>query len=156
MYQLIIANKNYSSWSLRVWLLMQQIKIPFSERLITFEQGNSREKFSRISPTGLLPCLIDEDTLIWDSLAIVEYLAEAFPEIWPTNKLVRAWARSATCEMHSSLQFFNSKSLSCATQVELKHLPEKSREDIIRVDRLWQEGLKSLAAPSWQAKILLL
>lgn len=126
---------------------MRQIQIPFEEKLFTFEQGDSWEKFSKSSPTGLLPCLIDEDTLVWDSLAIVEYLAEAFSSVWPKNKNARAWARSATSEMHSGFQFFNSKSLSCSTQVKLKTLSEKSRKDINRINELWQEGLNKFGGP---------
>ena len=79
MYELHIANKNYSSWSLRPWVLLRQLGIPFEERLVPF----GGETFTSFSPTGRVPCLIDGDTTIWDSLAIAEYLAESHATIWP-------------------------------------------------------------------------
>ena len=80
MYTLWIANKNYSSWSLRPWILLKALQIPFEENLCFFENGkSSHEKFRRFSPSGLVPCLIDGDKTVWDSLAICEYVAEDFP-----------------------------------------------------------------------------
>lgn len=79
MYDLYIANKNYSSWSLRPWVLMWELDIPFQERFVPFEPGpygTSRELFRDFSPSGQVPCLHDGDTVIWESLGIVEYLAE--------------------------------------------------------------------------------
>ena len=92
---LYIANKNYSSWSLRPWFALTVASYPFEERLVRFVAGGSRQTFRAFSPTGTVPCLVDGDTVIWDSLAIVEYAAETQPHIWPADRDARAWARSA-------------------------------------------------------------
>ncbi|WP_255991768.1 glutathione S-transferase family protein [Chitinolyticbacter albus] len=101
--QLLIGNKNYSSWSLRPWLVMKQAGIAFEETLVPLYQGDSKEQILRISPSGKVPALVDGDLVIWDSLAIVEYLAEKFPGrgIWPADPAARAVARSVSAEMHA-------------------------------------------------------
>ena len=103
MYELFIANKNYSSWSLRPWVLMKTLGIPFDERLIPFAGAGRAnfEAFRKISPSAKVPCLRDGDTVVWDSLAIAEYLHERHPGVWPKDAAARAWARSAAAEMHS-------------------------------------------------------
>ena len=94
MYELLIANKNYSSWSLRPWVLMRARGIPFKERLIPFPGGDSAPTYKPFSPSGRVPCLIDGDTRVWDSLAIIEYLAERHPGVWAEDATARAWSRS--------------------------------------------------------------
>ena len=94
MYTLHIANKNYSSWSLRPWLLLRALGIPFREVLTPFSPTR-RNDYLRFSPSGKVPCLIDGDLAVWDSLAIVEYLAERHPGVWPDAAAARAWARCA-------------------------------------------------------------
>src|SRR5664279_4386972 len=103
---LFIGNKAYSSWSLRPWLLMRALDIPFEERIVPLYGEGSREKMLGEAPTGKVPVLRDGDLAVWDSLAIVEYLAETFPEknIWPTAAADRARARSLCAEMHSGFQ----------------------------------------------------
>ena len=101
MLLLHIANKNYSSWSLRPWILLRELGIPFIERLTPFDEKSS-DTFKTFSPTGKVPCLVDGETVIWDSLAIAEYVAEDHPQVWPADRIARAWARSASAEMHSS------------------------------------------------------
>ncbi|AWF81597.1 glutathione S-transferase [Microbulbifer sp. A4B17] len=148
MYQLFIANKNYSSWSLRPWLLMHHLEIPFNEQLVTFEEGGSWKKFHSFSPTGLVPCLIDGDITVWDSLAIVEYVAEDFPQVWPINRLARSWARSACAEMHSGFSALrNICAMNCGLIVDLVEIPPLLQKDINRIDELWQEGLKRFEGP---------
>src|SRR5687768_11640740 len=98
MFELFIANKNYSSWSLRPWLLMRELRIPFEEKLVPF--GGNPNAFRAFSPSGKVPCLVDGETVVWDSLAIVEYLAERVTEVWPGDSAARAWARCAAAEMH--------------------------------------------------------
>jgi len=83
MYELYIANKNYSSWSLRPWVLLRELQIPFTEHLIPFGDASRWDAYRKISPSGKVPCLIDGDTVVWDSLAIAEYLADRFPGVWP-------------------------------------------------------------------------
>ena len=97
MYELYIANKNYSSWSLRPWVLMRELAIPFQEKLVPFGAG----AFQAFSPTGKVPCLVDGSTTVWDSLSITEYVGERHADVWPAESATRAWARSAAAEMHS-------------------------------------------------------
>lgn len=151
MYRLFIANKNYSTWSLRPWLLLKQLQIPFEEVLIPF---GSSEWHSNPSPTGQVPCLADlqaddETTVIWDSLAITEYIADDYPEVWPQDKKSRAWARSASAEMHSG--FHNLRSI-CTNNIGLRiDVREKMTpallKDIKRIEQLWGEGLTSFGGP---------
>lgn len=103
---LIIGNKNYSSWSLRPWLLMKQTGIPFRERLIPLHSAAWESQIQALSPSGRVPALHDGDLRIWDSLAICEYLAERHPEkqLWPAEPAARATARSISAEMHSGFQ----------------------------------------------------
>lgn len=101
MYTLVIGNKNYSSWSMRPWLLMQHFDIPFEERYIPLYQGTHKAEIACVSPSGKVPCLIDGETAIWDSLAICEYLAERHPGLWPADAAARGVARSVCAEMHA-------------------------------------------------------
>ena len=89
MPTLYIANKNYSSWSLRPWVLLHELGIPFDEQLVPCHVG----KFGGFSPSGKVPCLVDGAVTVWDSLAITEYLAEAHPGVWPADRVARAFAR---------------------------------------------------------------
>lgn len=106
MYDLYIANKNYSSWSLRPWVLMRTLGIAFDEKLVPFGEGVS---FSTFSPTGKVPCLVDEGVTVWESLSIAEYLAERHQGVWASDKQARAWSRSAASEMHAG--FFSLRTL---------------------------------------------
>src|SRR5262245_48151186 len=99
MFDLYIGNKNYSSWSLRPWVLMRELNIPFREIVVPF--GGAQD-FRTFSPTGKVPCLVDGATTVWDSLAITEYVAERHAGVWPSEQAARAWARCAAAEMHSS------------------------------------------------------
>ena len=148
MYTLHIANKNYSSWSLRPWVLMRSLDIPFQEVIHPFAATGNRENFRTFSPSGKVPCLIDGNNTIWDSLAIAEYLAEEHPHVWPQDKAARAWARCATAEMHSGFQALrNAFSMSCGVRVELTNTPEALQHDINRIDELWCEGLQKFGGP---------
>lgn len=103
MLKLVIANKNYSSWSLRPWLVLSHFGIPFVEQQVLLSGEGWKEKILAVSPTGQVPVLIDGDLVITESIAIIEYAAERFPEkpIWPTDPGQRALARSAAAEMHA-------------------------------------------------------
>jgi glutathione S-transferase len=100
---LVIGNKNYSSWSLRPWLLLKQAGIPFVERYLPIRSAAWNTQIRELSPSGKVPALLHGDVRIWDSLAICEYLAERFPEkqLWPAAVAARAEARSVSAEMHS-------------------------------------------------------
>lgn len=102
--KLVIGNKNYSSWSLRPWLAMKVAGIAFSEERIPLYGPGSKEKILAFSPAGKVPCLVDGDLRIWDSLSICEYLAEGNPSLWPKERAARAHARSISAEMHSGFQ----------------------------------------------------
>jgi glutathione S-transferase len=148
MYQLYIGNKNYSSWSLRPWVLMRALDIPFEERLVTFESGGSYTKFRVFSPSGKVPCLVDGTTTVWDSLAIAEYLAEQHPAVWPKDRVARAWARSAAAEMHSSFGTLRERcTMSCGIRVRLHEMPTALKQDIARVNEIWNDGLKRFGGP---------
>jgi glutathione S-transferase len=101
MYELYIGNKNYSSWSLRAWVLMTAHGLPFEEHLVRFEGVSNWDRFRAFSPNGRVPCLRDGERVVWDSLSIAEYLAERHAGLWPADAAARAWARSAAAEMHS-------------------------------------------------------
>jgi glutathione S-transferase len=147
MYILHIGNKNYSSWSLRPWILMRERGIAFTERLHVFGAGfNAREEAK--SPSGRVPVLHDGDRVVWDSLAIAEYLAERHPGVWPKDDAARAWARSAAAEMHSSFGTLrNDCSMSCGVRMKLNAVSEALRQDIARLDALWADGLKRWGGP---------
>lgn len=139
---LVIGNRNYSSWSMRPWVLMCQLGIDFSEIQIPLRQADSLERKLFYSPAGKVPVLIDGECRIWDSLAITEYLAERFPDkwIWPAGREPRALARSVCTEMHSGFQSLRSEMpLNCRA-----HRPGVSRsagaqEDIDRIREIWRD-----------------
>ena len=148
MYTLCIANKNYSSWSLRPWVLMRGLRIDFEELLIPFGDPASVELFRRHSPTGKVPCLHHGDLRIWDSLAIVEYLAERHAGVWPAETAARAWARSATAEMHSGFQALRSQcSMSCGQRVVLRTRTAELETELTRLRALWNDGLSRFGGP---------
>jgi glutathione S-transferase len=151
MYTLYIANKNYSSWSLRPWLLLSELGISFDERLMSFAPGtgSSWSAFRAFSPNGKVPCLCDGDTVVWDSLAIAEYLAELHAGVWPSDPQARTWARCAVAEMHSG---FGALRMHCAMNCGLRirlpdNLPTALLADIARIDELWSEGLDRFGGP---------
>ena len=147
MYTLFIANKNYSSWSLRPWLLMTTLNIPFAENIALFGENNW-SAFRKFSPSGKVPCLVTEHITVWDSLAITELLAESYPQVWPMSIRARAWARSAAAEMHSGFGTLREMcSMNCSIQVQLHQITEDLQKDITRIDELWNEGLREFSGP---------
>ena len=101
MLKLVVGDRNYSSWSLRPWLVLKQSGLPFEETSIRLRERNTRTEIFKHSPSGKIPCLVDGGTVVWDSLAICEYIAEKAPSMWPTDSRSRAEARSISAEMHS-------------------------------------------------------
>ena len=151
MYRLFIANKNYSSWSLRPWVLMRALDIPFEERLTPFGEGSNWEAFRRFSPAGQVPCLHDGKQIVWDSLAIVEYLAERHEGIWPADPAAKAWARCVSCEMHAGFSELRSRcSMSCGQRVRLHEVGAPLAANLRRVDEIWAEGPDRFGGP-WLA-----
>jgi len=148
MYDLYIANKNYSSWSLRAWVLMRELRLAFREHLVPFGQEASWQSFRKVSPSGKVPCLVDGDTVVWDSLAIAEYLAEANDAVWPEQPEARAWARSAAAEMHSGFSELRGRcSMTCGQRIRLHETPAALEHDIARLGSLWNEGLRRFGGP---------
>jgi len=147
MYQLYIGNKNYSSWSLRPWVLMKELDIPFEETLVPFSPTR-REDYLQFSPSGKVPCLDDHGTIVWDSLAITEYLAERYGRVWPLDQDARAFARCAAAEMHSGFSALrNVCGMNCGLRIELAESPPALMADIARVAELWTEGLARFGGP---------
>ena len=160
---LTIGNKNYSSWSMRPWVLMTQAGIPFTEQLLRFDGFGPESRFKqaihRISPVGRVPVLRDAGVagglVIWDSLAIAEYLAETFPDrqLWPTDPAQRARARSLCAEMHAGFGALRSH---CPMNIEAS-LPEVGaqvlqahegvRADLARLVSMWTEQLEASGGP---------
>jgi glutathione S-transferase len=139
---LVIGNKNYSSWSLRPWLFLKHHGIPFEEIRIPLYQEDSKPRLAAYSPSGKVPVLLDGDLRVWDSLAILEYLAERFPETagWPEDQAARAVARSLAAEMHAGFQALRTHcGMNCRRPPSGKSLPEPVHRDIARVGQIWRE-----------------
>ena len=159
MLKLYIGNKNYSSWSMRPWVLMAQTGIEFEEVKLRFDSfsGDSdfKQRLGKISPAGKVPVLLDGELVVWDTLAIAEYLAEKFPELhlWPRGAPERARARSVSAEMHSG---FGALRSACGLNIEAR-LPEAGaliwrdnagvRADVARITAMWQELLAGHGGP---------
>ena len=144
MLTLYFGNKNYSSWSLRPWLALRQLDIPFREARIPLYQPDSASRLLAVSPSGKVPALKDGELVVWDSLAIGEYLAERFPEhgLWPSNARLRAEARSVSAEMHAGFAALRSQ-MPMNLRASLPgcgHTPEVLA-DIARIQAIWQ-GLR--------------
>ena len=157
--QLHIGNKNYSSWSMRPWVLMRQVGIAFEEVRVRFDgfspQSQFKQRVCALSPAGKVPVLVDEGLVVWDTLAIAEYLAERFPQhpLWPSERAVRARARSVCAEMHSG---FGALRSACPMNIEAR-LPEVGalvmrdqpgvRADLERIVQMWSTLLREHGGP---------
>ncbi|KAK1489702.1 glutathione S-transferase domain-containing protein [Colletotrichum cuscutae] len=148
-YVLYVANKRYSSWSMRPWVLLKALNVPFEERLQTFVAGLRQPAFLSFSPSGKVPTLQDGDTTVWDSLAIVEYIAEDYPAAWPQDKVARAFARSAAAEMHTGFEAIRDQcSMNVALRIDLGGPPDAAlQRDLDRLEELWVEGLTRFGGP---------
>lgn len=150
-YTLITANRNYSSWSLRPWLLMRALGIAFADRVEPFAAAENYAAFRAFSPTGQVPVLIDGDRTVWDSLGITLYLAERHDGVWPTDEAARSWAMSAVAEMHGGFAALrNERTMNVGVRVAA--LPGSSAldRDVARIAALWTEGLDRFGGP-WLA-----
>jgi glutathione S-transferase len=143
--QLAIANKNYSSWSLRPYMAMAMAGIPFEEKYIPFGEPRFGREIRKISSAGKVPVLVHGKTTIWDSLAILEYLAETYPEknLWPKSKAARAMARSISSEMHSG---FHALRNACPMNLRrpAKPIPmtDAAMADVARIEAIWRDCRK--------------
>ena len=137
---LVIGNKNYSSWSLRPWLLLKQAGIPFREQYIPIRSATWQSRILDLSPSGKVPALVHGDVRVWDSLAICEYLAERFPEkqLWPTAIAARAEARSISAEMHSGFQALRQNMfINIRRRMPTRGRTPESLADIERIVAIW-------------------
>jgi glutathione S-transferase len=140
--QLIIGNKNYSSWSLRPWLAMKVAGIAFDEQVIPLYEPGSREQMLKYSPAGKVPVLIDGETRIWESLAILEYLAEKFPKagLWPADVHARGHARAVASEMHAGFQALRKNCpMNLWLPVKKRPQPDDVMDNVRRIDALWSD-----------------
>jgi len=159
MLKLYVGNKNYSSWSMRPWVLMKQAGIAFDEAMVRFDSFDQGSQFkmaiAAVNPVAKVPVLVDGELAIWDTLAICEYLAESFPDkaLWPRDKAMRARARSICAEMHSG---FGNLRNHCGMNIEAS-LPEIGaillrdqpgvRADLARLVQMWSELLERHGGP---------
>ncbi len=140
--KLILGNKNYSSWSLRPWIAMKMAAIPFEEEIIPLYEPDSAVKILKYSPAGKVPILIDGDVRVWESLAILEYLADRFPQagLWPADAKARAHARVVSSEMHAG---FAPLRRNCPMNFWLPPKPRAHPEDVLenarRIEALWAD-----------------
>lgn len=139
MLKLVLGDRSFSSWSLRPWLAAKQAGLPFDEVSVRLHQPGAKENILRHSPSGKVPCLIDGDTVVWDSLAICEYLAELAPALWPAERAARAEARSVSAEMHSGFTALrqNMGMDLRAAKPGQGRTPE-SEADIARIVAIWE------------------
>ena len=156
--QLYIGNKNYSSWSLRPWLLMRATGIPFEEVPLRLDWDASsafKKTLAALAPTGRVPLLVDDGFAVWDTLAIVEYLAEKFPDrgIWPADARARARARSLCAEMHSGFgalrEHFPMNIEASLPEVGARLVRDSKpvAADLLRIESMWGEQLAASGGP---------
>lgn len=146
MYDLHLGNKNYSSWSLRPWLLMQHFGIPFVEHMVSVAGRDYNPALKPIAGNARVPCLHDDGFQIWDSLAIAEYLAERHPQMWPAERKARARARSICAEMHSGFMNLR-KAMPMNLKLRLKGKPASPevQRDIDRIVEIWEDARNNFA-----------
>ena len=137
--KLVIGDHNYSSWSLRPWLALKQAGVPFTEVGVRLYANDTRDQILKHSPSGKVPCLIDGDTVVWDSLAICEYAAEAVPTLWPVDRARRAEARAISAEMHSGFMALR-KGFPMNVRAALPDHPRDAEieADIARIVAIWE------------------
>lgn len=151
--ELIIGNKKYSSWSMRPWIAMKVFDIPFVETLVRFDHAdpeNHNPHFKDVSPARKVPTLRQGGLKIWDSLAILEYLAEIYPDRrwWPGNRDARAHARSISNEMHSGFFALRDECpMNMARKVSAVKLSKDAKKDVARVEDIWRDCLSTSGGP---------
>ena len=150
-YTLITANRNYSSWSLRPWVLMKALGIGFEDRLEPFAKPDNYDNFRVFSPTGQVPVLIDGDRVIADSLGITLYLAERHAGVWPVTETARIFAQGAVAEMHGGFGALrNDCTMNVGVRVSPKPMSEGLRRNVVRLRELFETGLAQFGGP-WLA-----
>lgn len=150
-YTLVTANRNYSSWSLRPWVLMKALGIAFEDRIEHFTRPSNWEEFRAFSPTGQVPVLIDQERTVWDSLGITLYLAQRHEGVWPEDGAARSFAQCAVCEMHGGFAAMrNDCTMNVGVRVELRPVSAALMRDVARVREIFETGLDRFGGP-WLA-----
>ena len=150
-YTLITANRNYSSWSLRPWVLMKALGIAFEDRLEPFTRPDNYDEFRKFSLTGQVPVLIDGDRTIADSLGITLYLAERHAGVWPADEHARIFAQGAVCEMHSGFGALRGDcTMNVGVRVKLRPKSEALERNVARLRELFEAALAQFGGP-WLA-----
>ncbi|MGB3878730.1 MAG: glutathione S-transferase family protein [Shinella zoogloeoides] len=147
---LYVGNKNYSSWSFRPWIAMAAADVPFTDRVIPFDFAAGNPEIRKVSPTGRVPLLQHGDVKVWESLAIIEYVAELFPDagIWPSDRVARAEARAISMEMLSGF-----RALRNACPMNIRRTPgsidlaDGVTEDVARIETIWKDALARSGGP---------
>jgi len=147
---LYVGNKNYSSWSFRPWIAMAAAGVPFTDRVIPFDFAAGNPEIRKVSPTGRVPLLQHGDVKVWESLAIIEYVAELFPDagIWPQDRVARAEARAISMEMLSGF-----RALRNACPMNIRRTPgsidlaDGVTEDVARIETIWKDALARSGGP---------
>ncbi|MBY0382201.1 MAG: glutathione S-transferase family protein [Xanthobacteraceae bacterium] len=147
---LYIGNKNYSSWSMRPWVAMKAAGIPFEEVVIPLYTGaQDKQRILDVTPSGKVPALVDGDVAVWDSIAIIEYLAEKFPVagLWPRDAAARAHARAISAEMHGGFGPLRKEcGMNIHRPIRAKELSEDAKDNIARVQEIWIDCRKRYGA----------
>jgi glutathione S-transferase len=147
-YTLITANRNYSSWSLRPWLLMKGLGLDFEDRLEPFTKPSNYDDFRAFSPTGQVPVLLHEGRTIYDSMGITFYLADRHDGVWPKDPDARAWAQCAAAEMHSGFSALrNDCTMNVGVRVKPKPMSDALKLNVARIRELFEEGLARFGGP---------
>ena len=150
-YTLITANRNYSSWSLRPWVLMTALGIPFTNRLEPFAKPDNYDDFRAFSPTGQVPLLLDGDRTVWDSLGITLYLADRHPQVWPQDEAARAFAQAIVAEMHGGFGALrNDCTMNVGVRVMLRPMSPALQRNVARLREIFEEGPARFGGP-WLA-----
>jgi glutathione S-transferase len=150
-YTLITANRNYSSWSLRPWLLMRALGIGFEDRFEPFAAQDNRAAFREFSPSGTVPALIDGDRTIHDSLGITMYLADRHAGVWPIDPDARGWAQAVVAEMHGVFGALrNDCTMNVGVRVRPKPMSPALLRDVTRIREIFEDGLARFGGP-WLA-----
>jgi glutathione S-transferase len=140
--KLILGNKNYSSWSLRPWIAMKMAAIDFDEVVIPIYRADSKPQLLAHSPAGKVPILIDGEARVWESLAILEYLAETFPAagLWPADALARSHARAISAEMHAGfVPLRRACPMNCRRPAKARDLDADVLQDVRRIEAMWSQ-----------------
>jgi glutathione S-transferase len=138
---LVIGNHNYSSWSLRPWLALKHLGVPFGLERIALDQPDTAARIHRHSPAGRVPVLVEGDVTIWESLAIIEHLAETHPQLWPSEPVARGMARAVAAEMHSGFQALrNELPMNIRASGRVVVPSPAAAADIARIVAIWSEA----------------